>query len=266
MRVPSEGDPAAPKCVVRVDFLSHNSGQLRGDLEAVAFCEYVVGGPTARKAGGRAAVVPAGGTVKGLAGSPVRMFASHDLADMPDEIRKPFAQRWLRCDPQLGGQDRRKWTIEDAWCVHLMRRELRADQFRVSAREARHYRIRFCPEQNSGQALAAAGRMEEAARRFMRALEDDYRAQDPTSAGAKRAHRAGTFWWVAAAHYNTATPHVHIGMRGIDVDRSHVYFEQRYLRPTKSQLKRDPAASSPIEWRARMILRDMVTGEARHAS
>lgn len=240
-----------PKCIVRVDFLSHRDGQLRGDLEAVAFCEYVVGGPTAHNASKHSAA-PVGGTAKGRGAEPVKMFACHELVDAPKKIRDEFTEQWLKCSPILGGQDRRRWTVQDAWRVHLMRRRLTAVNYRRSPQEARHYRIRFCPEAAAGHALAKADLMEEAARKFIANVEQDY---------------GGRFWWIAGAHYNTDHPHVHIGIRGIDVDRNHVYFEQRYLRPTKQEIARDPLATSPIGWRARGVLAELLADRkgVRHA-
>ncbi len=245
---PSKQTSDSPRCVVKADFLSHRDGQLRGDLEAIAFCEYLVGGPTAHS-GSRSRAVASGGTAKGRGAEPVRMFSSHELIDMPDDVRKPFVEKWLKCGPSLGGHDRTRWKLEDAWRVNLMRRRLAAVKYRRSPKEARHYRLRFCPETSAGNAIAKADLMEETARKFIALVEQDYR---------------GKFWWVAAAHYNTDQPHVHIGLRGIDIAGDHVYFEQRYLRPTERELKTDPAASSPIEWRARSVLAE-VLGTNREA-
>jgi hypothetical protein len=239
---PSRPAGESPRCVVKVEFLSHNEGQLRGELDTVAFCEYIVGGPTAHGQRSTSGAVVS----KGRGGDAVRLFASHPKQDVD------FATKWLARDPSLGGHDGSRWKVEDAWCVHLMRKKLSAARFRRSPVEQRHYRIRFCPETSAGNALAESEQMEEAARRFMGLVEQDY---------------GGKFWWIGAAHYNTDQPHVHIGVRGIDVNRDHVYFSQQYLRPTERELKANPDASSPIEWRARSVLAEMLsTGTGvRHA-
>lgn len=234
---PKSGDPASPKCVVKVDFLSLKAGKLRGDLQAVEFCEYVVGSGGGGRPGQAA---PNAVMSKGRNGAPVAMFAGVEKQDAD------FASKWLRHDEDLGGHDRLKWSLGQAWCVHLMRRELEATRYRRSPREQRHYRIRFCPDVETGQALAEADRLEEAARRFMAAVEQDF---------------GGRLWWIGAGHYHgakVAHPHVHLAMRGISQEGDHVYFPQKYLRPSKAKLRGDAAASSPIEWRARAVLAEMI--------
>ena len=233
---PKGGNPASPRCVVKVDFLGLKGGKLRGDLQAVEFCDYVVGSGS----GGRPVTGSGAPVSKGRDGAPVAMFACDDEQDTD------FALRWLKRDPELGGQDARKWTTAEAWCVNLMRRYLEAGRYRRSPMEQRHYRIRFCPDVETGQALAAAGRLEEAARRFMAAVEQDF---------------GGQLWWIGACHYHGAKvlhPHAHLAARGISRSGDHVYFPQKYLRPSAAKLKADPAASSPIEWRARAVLAEMM--------
>lgn len=242
---PKKGNDSAPKCVVKVDFLSLKAGKLRSDLKAVEFCEYVVGSGRGGRPG-----QPTGNAVmtKGRNGAAVQMFACQPKQDAD------FAMRWLKRDPELGGQDGSRWSVDQAWCVHLMRRELSAQRFRRSPAEQRHYRIRFCPDVETGTALAEADQLEEAARRFMGALEQDF---------------GGRLWWVGAGHYHgakVAHPHVHLALRGISVDGDHVFFPQRYLRPSKRALTTNADASSPLEWRARGVLAEMMSelkGERR---
>jgi hypothetical protein len=236
-----------PRCVVKVDFLAHRDGQLRGDLEAAAFCEYLVGGPTARN-GAKHRAVASGVVAKGRGSEPVAVFCCQPLETVPEKERKLFTERWMKCRPALGGHDRLRWKLEDAWAVNVMRRRLAAKNFRRSPLEQRHYRIRFCPETDAGNALANANLMEQAARNFMAAIEQDYR---------------GRFWWIGAAHYNTDQPHIHLGLRGIDVAGDHVYFGSEYLRPTDKERKANPSASSPIEWRARGVIADLLSSEVQ---
>jgi type IV secretory pathway VirD2 relaxase len=149
----------------------------------------------------------------------------------------------MRQDASLRGEDRLKWSIENAWAVHILRRKLQATRFSRTPDEQRHFRIRLCPETKGGVFLRDSGRMQEFAERFIAAIEADY---------------VGNFYWVAAAHYNTDQPHVHICLRGIDVQGTHVFFDRRYLKASDLELQANSSASSPIEWRARNILGQMI--------
>jgi hypothetical protein len=176
------------------------------------------------------------------------LFASHEKSDAE------FGRMWLLKDPRLGGHDRSKWTAWQAWCVHLLRRPMFAapGKFRRSPTEQQHFRIRLCPETDAGNALAKTDRMQEFTRRFMAGVERDF---------------GGRLVWTAAVHLNTDQPHAHVGMRGISAEGEHVFFSQKYVRPTKRELMKNPAASSPIEWRARGVLAEMLAemGGARAA-
>lgn len=243
--------PETPMCIVKVDWPKCKDEGLRLDLDAVAFAEYIVGANAGRP--GAAGNRGVASNAKGLGSQPVALFCSH-----PEISDTKFSMRWLKRDPALGGQDGSRWTLQQAWAVHLLRQPLHAKRFRKSSREQNQFRIRLCPEPNAGLALASAGRMEEFARRFMSGLERDF------SDEAKiKAH----FIWTAGAHFNTDNPHVHIGMRGITVEGDHVYFSQQYLRPTRKELEKNPCASSPIDWRARGVLAEMLNPEksVRHA-
>lgn len=243
--------PETPRCVVKVDWPTCKAGGVRLDLDAIAFAEYIVGGDAGRPG----AATGGGHLVKGRGREPVALFASHPLpAVTSGKQDADFADRWLNRDPLLRGQDGSRWTIQQAWCVYLLRRPKQARVFRRSAKEQNQFRIRLCPEPSAGQALADAGRMEEFARSFMAGVEKDF-----TDQAARTAH----FTWIGAAHFNTEKPHVHIGTRGITVEGEHICFDQKYLRPTAKELEKDPCASSPIEWRARHVLAAMLSNEAR---
>jgi len=254
-----------PRCKVVVDWPKCVDGGLRHDLEAIAFAEYIVGADPSRPSGtGRG--LPA--LVKGRAGQPVAMFGSHpEIVDDSD-----FARRWLKGDPALGGQDRRRWNIQQAWHVHTLRRPLRARNYRRSPLEQHQFRIRLLPDPVVGVPLAESDRMEELTRRFMAGVEEDF-AQETKS--------PASFVWIAAAHYNVDHPHVHIGVRGITVPpdvfvgkrasdvlvgQDHIFFNQKYLRPSVAELKADPCASGPIDKRARNVLAEMMaTQKVRYA-
>ena len=232
--------PETPKCIVKVDWPKCKDQGLRLDLEAIAFAEYIVGAQAGTRRGGfRGQVAMA----KGQELTPVAMFCSH-----PEITDKKFTIDWMAGHDRLAGQDGRRWPLAQAWAVHLMRFPMEATQYRKSPREQNQFRIRLCPEQSAGYALKDSGRMETFVRKFMAGVESDFAAETRTKA---------SFIWMAGAHYNTDSPHVHIGMRGITVQGDHVYFSQRYLRPTRMELARNPMASSPIEWRARGILEEV---------
>jgi len=258
----------APRCIVRVDWpkcVEGTDGGVRLDLEAVAFAEYLVGANANRPSGTGRGVMS---LAKGQGYQPVKLFGSH--SEIPDY--REFGSRWLAGDKSLGGQDRSRWSLHDAWHVHLMRRQIRARNYRRSPREQHQFRIRLCPDPVAGRPLAKAKRMEEFARGFMSGLEADFSAESGT-----KQH----FVWIGAAHYNVDHPHVHIGVRGISVDehafdgttsntlitgQDHVFFSQKYLRPNRRELERDPRASGPIERRARAVLAEMMSEkQVRHA-
>jgi len=246
----AERDATSPRCVVRVDWLQHECQGLREDLGPLAFAEYATGGPGL--GGGRDSkkLVES----KGVGGGQVTMFVSHpmDSKDWDSKDKTSFASRWIRQDESLRGEHRAKWSIENAWAVHILRRKLQAERYSRTPNEQRHFRIRLCPETRGGVFLRDSDRMEEFTCRFMTALERDY---------------GGNFYWVAAAHYNTDQPHVHICLRGIDVQKMHVFFARSYLKASEIELQANSSASSPIEWRARNILGQMIREAkgARHA-
>lgn len=241
-RVP-RGTGSEPRCVVKVDWPKPRDGGLRLDLEAVGFAEYIVGSQPNRPDGtGRGLPEHA----KGQDVTPVAMFACHTADEDDRKLTTEFYKKWMRGDESLAGQDRTKWSMEQAWCVNLLRRPMQAapGRYRRSPLEQRQYRIRLCPDPIAGQPIAAERRLEEFSRRFMAAIEADF---------------GGRFVWIAGCHYNVDHPHTHIGMRGISQAGEHVFFPQSYLRPTALELKRKADASSPIEWRARGVLAEMMT-------
>lgn len=218
-KMPPKPPAGAPAVMVKVDFLKNNGGNLRSDLEATAFAEYLVGaGPKGGHSAKGARVVE-----KGRGESPVAMFASHEKQDAD------FTRKWMMRDESLGGHDITRWRDKSqAWCVHLMRRVLVASpgKFRISPKEVRQYRIRFCP----ADGLPADFDYETATRRFMAGVESDHK---------------GRFYWVAGAHFNTDHPHVHVGIRGIDAEGRHLYFTSKYL-------------SHGMQYRARAVLAEML--------
>lgn len=77
------------------------------------------------------------------------------------------------------------------------------------AGEERTYRIIISPEQ--GERIS----LKEYARNFMQKMSDDLGQQ---------------FHWVAVTHDNTAHPHIHILLRGVDTKKNPVYIPRHYAK------------------------------------
>ena len=263
---------SSPRCVVKVAWPKAVDGVVRLDLEAVAAAEYFCGANAERpdRVAGDAEFT------KGWSKQPAKLFCSEPEIGRGD---RGFAEAWLRCEPRLGGQDRLAWTLQQAWCVHVLRRPILATHYNRSPKEQHQFRVRLCPELSAGVALAEAGRMEEYVHRFLDGVALDFagpridpRTGNPARDKLGRLRPADGFAWMAACHFSTGDlskvgrPHAHIAIRGITLAGHHLYFQKGYLNPTALEKSRKPDASSPIEWRARGILAEMMSeqGEAQH--
>lgn len=205
--MPRRPADSAPKCHGHVDFLLHelDGGELRSDLQRRELAHYLVG------------------EGKGDDGTLPSMFTREDTP--PSDA---FAQAWLRRD-QAGDSGRpgfderasapsKRWPLSQAWCAEVLCRKMPG--------EIRHFRLMASPERHIGERVD----MQRFARELMRYIDADLRR---------------ITLWTASAHYNTAHPHVHIGVRGVDATGREVYFP-------------GPYAQRGFEYRARQVLAELL--------
>lgn len=259
-RFPSgaDKDPTLPMCIVKGKIVVHGGGGLSDAASPRTYFEYIVGADVGMGGGKN---TDRSKPSKGLNGGLVTAFCSHEMSskDKDPFDRTSFARRWLERDPSLMGDDAAKLSQQNAWAAYIMRKTLIASRGLRSNLEQRHFQLEISPEIPVGNFLRDSGRVVEFGRRFMAQLELDY---------------GGRLYWVAADHYNRPHTHIHVEIRGIDVQGFHVFIPWKptsrtpsYMRPTDAEKAADPMASSPIEFRARRILRDMIEESkgARHA-
>jgi hypothetical protein len=183
--MPPEPSASAPKCTVILKFLSHwDTSGCRPDLDRTKFAHYLVG-----EGKGEDGVLP-------------EMFTADD-----DDVPKAFRDAWLRRDRSIDdrqpGFDGKRWTLRQAWCADILRREMPG--------EPRHFRLVVSPESTYGKLID----LKEFGRELLERVEvDNFRKLN----------------WVASAHFNTPRPHLHFGIRGLDTEGKEVHFPSGYVR------------------------------------
>lgn len=201
-RMPPEPAANSPRAICRLSILQHTGGQgLRHDLSRIEFADYLVG------------------EGKGSDGKLPSMFPPTD--DVPKDFKTKWMLRDKSVDVEQIGFDGKRWPLQQAWCVDVMRRPL--------VDEPRHFRLMVAPEPKAGTQLSPDD-MRDFGRELMNRVSDDIGRQ---------------ILWVGAAHFNTDEPHLHFGIRGMDELAEPVYFHQRYIK-------------RGFEWRARELLAETV--------
>lgn len=181
--MPPEPAAGSPQCVSKIAFLQHDGKNgCRHDLTRVQFADYLVG------------------EGKGPDGVLPLMFTARDL-DPPKAFRDAWLTRDKTLDSEQIGFDGKRWPLQQAWCVEIMRAPL--------PEENRHYRLTVSPAARWGHVVD----MQEFAQRLMERVESDL---------DRRLN------WVASAHHNTDHPHIHVGIRGVDQKHEPVFFPKPY--------------------------------------